>query len=457
LAHDEILSYKLKLKLLDNQKEEKIKIPIINERNRYFELIENLPFKLTNDQKKVIDEIYNDQKSNHIMFRLLQGDVGSGKTLVALCVALNAIESGYQVILMAPTELLAIQHKKWIDSVCNLRNDILLGKIKGKKREAVLQKFKNHEIDIAFGTHALFQDGVEFANLGLVIIDEQQRFGVAQRAQLAGKSNRGVDVLLMSATPIPRTLSMVLYDKIKISYLYSKPIGRAKIKTTLMKLSDNNINKIIESLKNNNEKVYWVCPLIERSENFDCTSATERYNLIVSKFQDDSAIGLLHGKMSSDDKDAIMMDFYHGIKRILVATTVVEVGIDVPDATIIIIENADRFGLSQLHQLRGRVGRQASEKPCHCLLLYGNEEATKRLKIMMQNDDGFKIAEYDLSLRGAGNIAGTEQSGNMIFRFFNYSEHGHLYDMVNDEIENISDIEKYKTLLEVFNYHRDLS
>jgi len=387
-----------------------------------------------------VDEIQKDLVSNKQMIRLLQGDVGSGKTIVALISMLTVIESGYQVTLMAPTSILAYQHYENISKlILNLpiKIDILTGKDKGKKRIEKLEKIKDGKIQIIIGTHALIQEGVKFKKLGLSVIDEQHRFGVYQRMAFNYKGFRP-SILVMSATPIPRTLTLAAYGDMDESRLIEKPIGRKPIKTTslTLKKEKNLIERIKKKINNSNDKFFWVCPLIEESQELDLKAATDRYIALNKIFK--NKVMLIHGQLSEKDKELTMEKFKDEDYRILVATTVIEVGIDIKSATTIIIEHAERFGLAQLHQLRGRVGRNDEES--YCILLHKeniNDTAKKRLDIMTNTNDGFLIAEEDLKIRGPGEVLGKRQSGLPSFNIADLSYDGDLLEEAKLYAENI--------------------
>lgn len=389
-----------------------------------------LPFQLTGAQQRVVDEISFDMSLTKPMLRLVQGDVGSGKTVVAALAMLQAMASGYQTVMMAPTELLAEQHyrnfKKWLEPL-GLNVVCLTGSIKGRARAAALETVKNGEAHIVLGTHALFQEGVEFAKLALVIIDEQHRFGVHQRAMLRDKGAQDAvhpHQLIMTATPIPRTLSMSFYADLDMSVIDELPPGRTPISTTVILNSrrDEIIARVKEACEQGRQ-VYWVCPLIEESEVLDCQAAitaAEELQAKLSKLK----VALIHGRMKPQEKENIMRGFQTGETNLLVATTVIEVGVDVPNASVMVIENSERLGLSQLHQLRGRVGRGSTAS--HCVLLYQyplSNLAKERLKVMRETTDGFKIAQRDLELRGPGEVLGTKQTGDLSF---------HIADLLRD-------------------------
>lgn len=389
-------------------------------------VLNKLNFTLTTGQQNVIEEIESDQKASHQMMRLLQGDVGSGKTLVALLTMLNAVNAGSQAVLMAPTDLLAGQHYQFfMKSLEHLRINVALltGKTSSKERKQIYEYVQNGQISILIGTHALFQEKVNFQNLGYIVIDEQHKFGVEQRLQLINKATHP-DILVMTATPIPRSLTLTMFGDMESSKLKSKPAARLPIITT--SISSGKTNEVIKSLDkiiNSNEQIYWVCPLIDLDDSSNneepsiCTDVNSRFNLINEVYP--GLVGIVHGKMKSAEKDAIMEQFRKGEIKILIATTVIEVGIDVPIATLIVIENAEKFGLSQLHQLRGRVGR--GDKQSYCILIYNatrlSAAGRTRIETMKMSHDGFYIAEQDMLLRGSGEILGTRQSGEPEFFF----------------------------------------
>ena len=381
--------------------------------NRFY--ADYLPFELTNAQKRVIKEIRKDMGTGHQMNRLLQGDVGSGKTLVALMVMLIALDNGCQTCLMAPTEILANQHYDSLTSLIGelpVKIGLLTGSTKKKDRTILHEHLKNGELQILVGTHALLEDTVQFGNLGLVVIDEQHRFGVAQRARLWKKNATPPHILVMTATPIPRTLAMTIYGDLDVSVIDELPPGRKPIQTEhYFHNKRNNLNRFIKNEIEKGRQVYVVYPLIEESESMDFKNLTEGFEYMQKAFPEYQTC-MVHGKMTVADKDAAMQRFISGQCHIMVATTVIEVGVNVPNASVMVIESAERFGLSQLHQLRGRVGRGADQS--YCILMTGHklsDETRKRMEIMVRTTDGFEIAEADLKLRGPGDLSGTQQSG----------------------------------------------
>ena len=395
-----------------------------------------LPFSMTGSQIEALKEIGADMASDSRMLRLLQGDVGSGKTVVALFAMLNAIECGGQAALLAPTEILARQHFETVAPLaeaCGVRCAVLTGRDKGKARAALLAELEAGTIQILIGTHAIFQEDVAFHDLMMAVIDEQHRFGVHQRLAVAAKG-KGVDMLVMTATPIPRTLMLSAYGDLDVSRLTDKPPGRKPVDTRLV--PNGRLDEVAAAVGRairGDAKVYWVCPLVDESEVLDLAAASERFEDLKRRFGDD-AVALVHGKMKAAEKDAAMHRFVEGNAGILVATTVIEVGVNVPAATVMVIEHAERFGLAQLHQLRGRIGR--GDKASTCLLVYGpnpTETAQRRLKIMRETEDGFLIAEEDLRLRGAGELLGTRQSGLPEFRLADIAVHGELMAAARDD------------------------
>ncbi|MDD2840258.1 MAG: ATP-dependent DNA helicase RecG [Rickettsiales bacterium] len=551
LAFDELLANQIALGLIREKlkvKTDKVSLENKEQKLKKF-FLKKLPFELTNDQKKVISEIENDIYSHKRMLRLLHGDVGSGKTVVAFLTMLPFLENRKQVVLMVPTSVLATQHYELMKKMCedsdfnivseentlnsvespisslaetpfatpvkdsiifphvkdsimspsvkggkgdfssiennsSLLNDdfssatnksvpqtkskikiaLLTGKIKGKKREKILEELKNGEIDILIGTHAIFQDNVEFKDLGYVIIDEQHRFGVVQRLNIIEKG-KNTDVLIMTATPIPRTLALTIYGDMEVSTIKEKPKNRKEIITSsVQKESFNDLICRIKEKTSKGEKVYWICPLIEESEDLPATPLYQRYEEFKNIF-DEKELGFIHGKLSEDEKDKIMEDFENrdGNVKILISTTVIEVGIDVPDATIIVIENPERFGLSQMHQLRGRVGR--GEKQSYCILFYEKPTINlrKRMDILKSSSNGFFIAEEDLKMRGSGEMLGLRQSGFQEYLIADLMENYNLLleasKIARDIIENkeLLSSQPIKILLEMFGYSECLN
>ncbi len=439
LAYDELLANQLTLALVRDRQRK------INGRAYPTSIdlrakIENvLPFDLTGAQKRSLHDIDQDMAEPARMLRLLQGDVGSGKTVVAAFAMMNAVENGSQAAIMAPTEILARQHeqslKAWFDAA-GVRYVTLTGRDKGKSRDIILDQIRNGAAQVVIGTHAIFQDKVDYHDLGLAVIDEQHRFGVHQRLELSNKS-KGTDILVMTATPIPRTLALTAYGDMEVSKLDEKPPGRKPIETMLF--SKEKMEQVVSGLQRKiaeGTRVYWVCPLVEESEVLDLAAAEERYDILQATFGE--SIGLVHGRMKPAEKDEVMQKFAAGDLDILVATTVIEVGVNVPEATIMVIEHAERFGLSQLHQLRGRVGRGSEQS--YCFLIYSaplGEIAKERLNIMRETEDGFVIAEKDLELRGGGDILGTKQSGATDFKIANLAAHGDLLAAARDDAKLI--------------------
>ncbi|NRA28723.1 MAG: ATP-dependent DNA helicase RecG [Parvularculaceae bacterium] len=397
-----------------------------------------LPFALTGDQDKVLGEIKADLEAKQKMVRLVQGDVGSGKTVVGLLAGLSVIEAGAQVAFMAPTEILARQHLASMEPLLEAAGVsalLLTGRDKGQERAAKLRALEEGYVQLAVGTHAVFSEDVAFHDLGLAIIDEQHRFGVQQRLKLQEKG-RGTDVLVMTATPIPRTLALTAYGDMDVSQIREKPPGRKPVDTRAIPLA--RLADVVEGVARAIDaggQVYWVCPLVEANEQLSATAAEERFRELQARFGEQ--VELVHGRMKSPEKDAAVRRFSEGNAKLLVATTVIEVGVNAPDATVIVIEHAERFGLAQLHQLRGRVGR--GDKPGSCILLYGGapgelSETTKaRLNVLRQSQDGFEIAEEDLRLRGSGDALGTAQSGFPTFHLASVGDHGSLLEMATSD------------------------
>jgi ATP-dependent DNA helicase RecG len=394
-----------------------------------------LPYSLTASQARAIDEIVADLAAPQRMVRLLQGDVGAGKTVVALMAAAAVIEAGRQAALMAPTEILARQHLATIAPLAeaaDMRVAILTGRERGREREQTLARLAAGEVDLLVGTHALFQEEVAFKDLALAVVDEQHRFGVHQRLALTRKG-QAVDVLVMTATPIPRTLVLTYFGDMDCSELREKPAGRQPVDTRTIPLG--RINEVVDGLGRalaEGRRIYWVCPLVSESEVTDLAAAEERFKSLRQRF--DETVDLVHGQMKGADKDAAMARFAAGTSRLLVATTVIEVGVDVPEATVMVIEHAERFGLAQLHQLRGRIGR--GHEKSTCLLLYKpplGQFAKARLAVMRETEDGFRIAEEDLKLRGEGDVLGTRQSGTPGFRLARIEAHRDLIAAARDD------------------------
>jgi ATP-dependent DNA helicase RecG len=435
LAYDELLADQLAIALIRAHTKRQAGRRTEGDGRLTEALVARLPFQLTGAQRIAWGEVAADMAAPDRMLRLLQGDVGSGKTVVALLAMLGAVEAGVQAALMAPTEILARQHHATILRLLGdlpVRIGLLTGRDKGKPRERLLEDLADGRIDILIGTHALFQEGVGFQDLALAVIDEQHRFGVEQRVQLAAKG-RGVDILVMTATPIPRSLMMTSYGDLDASRLAEKPMGRLPIRTSLISLERlGEVVGAVERALGQGAKVYWVCPLVEESELSDLAAAGARYETLADRFG--GRVGLVHGKLKPAEKDRVMAEFAGGGIDLLVATTVIEVGVDVPEATVMVIEHAERFGLAQLHQLRGRIGRGAGKSSC--LLLYQaplGAIAKQRLTLLRETEDGFRIAEEDLKLRGAGDVLGTKQSGLPAFRVADLASHQDLLAMAHDD------------------------
>lgn len=440
LAYDELLAHQLTLALARAQK--RAKPGIISAGNGHLrrKVLAALPYKPTAAQMRSIDEITDDMASAHRMNRLLQGDVGSGKTLVAFMALLTAVEAGGQGVMMAPTEILARQHLEGLQPLAEDAGvvlELLTGRDKGAERKAKLAALERGDIQILVGTHAVFQKDVIFADLRLAIIDEQHRFGVRQRLEL-GRKGLAVDVLVMTATPIPRSLALAQYGDMDVSVLDEKPPGRTPVKTAL--LSNERMDEVVAHLRqavSEGRQAYWVCPLVDESELSDLTAAEERFKRLRAALGDD-VVGLVHGQMPPSDKDAAMARFVRGETGVLVATTVIEVGVNVPNASIMVVERAETFGLAQLHQLRGRVGRGAAASTC--LLLYQpplNETGLKRLTTLRETEDGFRISEVDLEMRGAGDVLGTAQSGLPRFQIADLERQASLMAVAQDDARKL--------------------
>ena len=411
------------------------------ENEKLKDIISSLPFKLTKAQNRALNEIIEDMKSPKVMNRLVQGDVGSGKTVVALLTLANCVLNGYQGALMAPTEILAEQH--YISLTDTLKDfgmnvELLVGSLTKKQKEKVLEKVKNNEVDILIGTHALIEDKVEFNKLGLVITDEQHRFGVRQRNKLSSKGDNP-NILVMTATPIPRTLALILYGDLDISIIDELPPGRQPIETIAIdkKKRDNVYNSFVRTEVEKGRQVYIVCPLVEESEAIEAKSALNLVEELKTEYFSDLRVGLLHGKMKGSEKDYIMKSFKNKELDILVSTTVIEVGVNVPNATLMIIENAERFGLAQLHQLRGRVGR--GKHKSYCILIYASKSdvCKQRMSIMEETNDGFKISEKDLEIRGPGEFFGTRQHGIPELKVANIFKHMKILKLAQQEARYI--------------------
>ena len=456
LAYDEIFSTFLvnseirkKIKKI-KKKRKKINFNLQNN------LINKLSFSLTNDQVNSLKEINKDLSTSTKMFRLLQGDVGSGKTIIALLSAYNVINSGYQVAFMAPTEILARQHYNLAKEIFpgSKKIELISGKSDYKNKKIILEKLKNNKIDIIFGTHAIFQKKVSYKKLGLIIIDEQHKFGVNQRKKLSDKGGDDCDVLLMTATPIPRTLTMTMYGDMDLSIIKGKPKSRKPIKTySKLESKIDDVLKFIKKEINSGNQIFWVCPLIEESKKLDHTSAVNKFEFLKKLFP--NQVLLLHGKTEINEKEKILNNFQKNKFQILVSTTIIEVGIDFPNANVIIIENANKFGLSQLHQLRGRVGR--GDKDSTCILMFKSnlsENAKKRINILKQSNDGFFISEEDMKIRGFGDLLGFKQSGIKNFKLADPVHNSDLFLLAEKEIKRIEqtneDISKFKPLIKLY-------
>ncbi len=456
LSYDEILSSFL----VNSEVRKKIKKIKKNSKtftDKYYKnILLKLNFNLTNDQKKALLDINQDLASKRKMFRLLQGDVGSGKTIVSLISALNVIESNFQVALMAPTEILAKQHYNFAKKIFpkNINIKLLSSKSENREKKKIIDGLKNNQIKMVFGTHAIFQKKIIFSNLGYIIIDEQHKFGVKQRKLLSDKGGKNCDVLLMSATPIPRTLTMSIYGDMDLSLIKEKPNHRKEVKT-YSKL-DSKLDEVIKFVKkeiNEGNQIFWVCPLIEESKKLDHESSVKKFKYLNKLFPKN--VGLIHSKIENDDKEIILNKFLNKDYKILVSTTIIEVGIDFPNANVIIIENANKFGLSQLHQLRGRVGR--GSKQASCILMFKSNlsvNAKKRINILKNSNDGFFISEEDLKMRGFGDLLGFKQSGVKNFRLADPIHNEDLFFLAEQEIKRIEKEEKnllkYKPLIKLY-------
>jgi len=457
LVYDEILSSLIVLSQI-RKKIKKIKKEPKKFGNKLSKkIISNFHFQLTKNQIDIINEINRDLFSQSKMFRLLQGDVGSGKTIVALIAAANVIESGYQVAFMAPTEILANQHYTLANKIfneSNIKTDFLTGKTSNSERKIKINALKENNINIIFGTHALFQKKTEFGNLGLIIIDEQHKFGVKQRMELSKKGGENCDILVMSATPIPRTLIMTFYGDMDVSKLTEKPSHRKEIiSLSKPEIKINEVIKFIKKEITDKNQIFWVCPLIDESKKLDYEAAVKKFEYLNKIFT--GKVGLIHGSLKNEQKEAVLKNFLDKKIQILVSTTVIEVGIDFPNANVIVIENSNKFGLSQLHQLRGRVGRSNIQGTC--ILLYKknlSENAKKRINILKSTNDGFKIADEDMKLRGFGDILGYKQSGIKEFKLADPIHHEKLFKMAEMNIKEIENkeqnLKKYEPLIKLY-------
>lgn len=443
LAYDELLANQLSLAIVRSRVKKQQGRQLKGNGLLRKKILDNLPFKLTDAQNKVLSEIIFDMSSEYRMHRLLQGDVGSGKTIVAFLSMLNAVECGTQAAIMAPTEILAKQHLETLTPMCEeigIKIELLTSRVKGKNRIKILEELKDGKINIIIGTHALFVDDVEFKDLSFVVIDEQHRFGVHQRLSLTDKGNK-TDILVMTATPIPRTLVLTAYGDMEYSKIDQLPKGRKPVDTRVMPITKT--EEIIRGLQikiAEGKRAYWVCPLVEESEKVDLAAAVNRFEILQKYFGDH--VGLVYGKMKEKEKDEVMERFKKGEIKLLVATTVIEVGVNVPEATIMIIEHAERFGLAQLHQLRGRIKRGLENSTC--ILLYSQplgETSRARLNIIRETEDGFLIAEEDLKLRGGGELLGTRQSGFAEFKLADMTVHQNLLITANKDAKMILEMD----------------
>ena len=441
LVFEELLTFQLALLSLKNQYESEIRGIKYSKDVHMSDVINTLPFNLTKAQLRVLEDIDRDMESEKPMNRLLQGDVGSGKTVVAMIAAYKAVKSGYQAAIMAPTTILATQHLENFNKILGqfgIKCELLVSSVTKKQKGIIIDKLKNGEIDIIIGTHALLQDNVEFKNLGLVVTDEQHRFGVKQRSIIAGKGNNP-DVLVMTATPIPRTLAIIVYGDLDISIIDELPPNRKKIDTVAVRenMSDR-INDFIKKNVDEGRQAYIVCPFVDENEEMEDVKSVEK---LAENYKDeifkDYKVEILHGKMKPKDKEKVMQDFKDNKISILISTTVIEVGVDVPNANIMVIENAERFGLAQLHQLRGRVGR--GQFKSYCILKYNSNSSIvrQRMQTMTSTDDGFKIAEKDLELRGSGEFFGTKQHGLPEFKIANIFDDIKILKLVQELALNI--------------------
>lgn len=447
LAFDEIFYFQLSMKKLKRNNEDAIRFEIKDET---YDFIKSLSFKLTNSQNKVLDDIFKDMSNDKQMNRLIQGDVGCGKTIISFIAMFNVIKNGFQSVLMAPTEILARQHydnAKNLFLDYNIKVELLVGSLKESEKKAIREKIENGEIDIVIGTHAVFQEKVVYKNLGFVITDEQHRFGVKQRLLLSKKS-KNPDILVMSATPIPRTVGLVMFCDLDISTIDELPSGRGKVNTYFV--DENYEERYMNFIKKHiseGRQAYIVCPLVDESDTLELQSVINLYERLKERYFQDVEIEFIHGKIKPVNKDNIMKNFENGKIKVLVATTVIEVGINVPNSNIMVIYNAERFGLSQLHQLRGRIGRGNYESFC---ILVSNNKSTnvkKRMDIMCSSNDGFYISEQDFLLRGYGDILGYRQSGEARFKILNIQKD---YELLKSAIKYVDEI-----LRDDFNFEKD--
>lgn len=447
LVFDEIFYFQLSMKKIKRNNEDAIKFEIKDET---FDFIKSLSFKLTNSQNKVLKDIFRDMSNDKQMNRLIQGDVGCGKTIISFIAMFNVIKNGFQSVLMAPTEILARQHyesSKKLFSKYNIKVELLVGSLKESEKKVIREKIENGEVDIIIGTHAVFQEKVVYKNLGFVITDEQHRFGVKQRLLLSKKSNNP-DILVMSATPIPRTVGLVMFCDLDISTIDELPSGRGKVNTYFV--DENYEERYMNFIKKHileGRQAYIVCPLVDESDTLELQSVINLYERLKERYFQDIEIEFIHGKIKPIDKDRIMKNFEKGKIKVLVATTVIEVGINVPNSNIMVIYNAERFGLSQLHQLRGRIGRGNYESFC---ILVSNNKSTnvkKRMDIMCSSNDGFYISEQDFLLRGYGDILGYRQSGEARFKILNIQKD---YDLLKSAIKYVD-----KILMDDFNFEKE--
>jgi len=462
LAYDEIFSNLLIFTEIKKRIEKIKKIPKQISKSEIDEVTKRIPFNLTNDQKDCLNDIVKDMISEKKMMRVLQGDVGSGKTIIALMASYLNYKSNYQTAIMVPTEILATQHyknfKKILDKT-NINIELLTGKTKQKDQKIIREKLKSHKVDLLIGTHSLFQDKIEFSKLGLIVIDEQHKFGVKQRINLSLKGTNNTDVVLMTATPIPRTLVLTNYGDMNISTIKKKPFSSNNLTTLVKPIQKlDEVIAFVNQRMDNDDQIYWVCPLIDESEKLKLMAAIKRFESLKKKINHN--IGLIHGSTKKEEKEKVMQDFIDGKIRGIISTTVIEVGIDNPNANTIIIENAERFGLAQLHQLRGRVGRSGNQ--ANCILLYSSaisETGKKRLKIMKDSNDGFYISEEDLKLRGYGDIIGYQQSGEKNFMIADPIYHSHLFELAKNNLNSLGENNKskYEILLKIFKKDRILN